>query len=88
MKTIQLTVAGEGDDKKAIAEFLAKCLNQVGLEATIEDKVGLLVSDDAAAERAAEFEKTFQARLKAIVHGDDFTRVEIRTEDLKRIALS
>lgn len=88
MNNIQILVTGEAKSgKTTIAEFIAKCLNQIGIEATVEDKVGLIVSDEAAAEREQKAEDTFQDRLKTVVQSEKPARVEIRTDTLKRIML-
>jgi cytidylate kinase len=87
MKNLQVTIAGEpGAGATTVAQFIQKCLGQVGIEATVTDGIPLLLSDEAAADRNARLEETFQSRLKALAGKEDF-RVQIETAQLKRIAL-
>lgn len=87
MKNIQVTVAGEnGAGKTTIAQFIAKCLVSVGIEAHVQDGVQIQVSPEVAQEQIDELEKTFQPRLKELIGRDDF-KVDITTSELTRIAL-
>ena len=86
-KSIQITIAGEsGSGKTTIAQFLQKCLGQIGIESNVTDGVTLDLPAHAAAEVAAANEDSFQERIKELVGRDQF-KVEIATAQLRRIGM-
>jgi|GEM_PF-3474496 len=87
MNTLRITVEGEAQaGKTTIAQFIQKCLNQVGIEATVKEEGEIAVSPAVAFDRQQALEESFQPRLKALIGREDY-KVEIETVKATRIAL-